>query len=130
MGHAGSGTPWPTAAVSSGLWASRGPWALCRQCLAAGAPLDSRREALPVDGCRGCVLRVGPSGLAGVVGPGVRGQASVNPKAETVEELQGRRKALHMGMLKLAREDLSLTLHAGLDAFAVPTPFSRAPTPQ
>ncbi len=35
-------------------------------------------------------------------------QASVNPKAETVEELQMRRKALHMGMCKLLREDLSL----------------------
>ncbi len=38
----------------------------------------------------------------------VRGQASVNPKAETVEELQRRRKALHMGMCKLLREDLSI----------------------
>jgi hypothetical protein len=46
-------------------------------------------------------------------------QASVNPKAETVEELQGRRKGLHMGMLKLAREDLALTLQAGIDAFTV-----------
>jgi hypothetical protein len=46
-------------------------------------------------------------------------QASVNPKAETVEELLGRRKALHMGMLKLAREDLTLTLQAGIDAYAV-----------
>jgi hypothetical protein len=35
-------------------------------------------------------------------------QASVNPKAETVEELQGRRKALHLGMCKLLREDLAL----------------------
>jgi hypothetical protein len=43
----------------------------------------------------------------------------VNPKAETVEELLGRRKALHMGMLKLAREDLTLTLQAGIDAYAV-----------
>jgi hypothetical protein len=32
----------------------------------------------------------------------------VNPKAETVEELQGRRKALHLGMCKLLREDLAL----------------------
>ena len=36
------------------------------------------------------------------------GQASVNPKAETVEELKGRRKALHLGMCKLLREDLAL----------------------
>ncbi len=43
----------------------------------------------------------------------------MNPKAETVEELQGRRKGLHMGMLKLAREDLALTLQAGIDAFTV-----------
>ena len=35
-------------------------------------------------------------------------QASVNPKAETVEELKGRRKALHLGMCKLLREDLAL----------------------
>jgi hypothetical protein len=35
-------------------------------------------------------------------------QASVNPKAKTVEELQGRRKTLHMGMCKLLREDLVL----------------------
>ena len=32
----------------------------------------------------------------------------MNPKAETVEELQGRRKALHLGMCKLLREDLAL----------------------
>ena len=32
----------------------------------------------------------------------------MNPKAETVEELQRRRKALHMGMCKLLREDLSI----------------------
>jgi hypothetical protein len=50
----------------------------------------------------------------------------VNPKAETVEELQGRRKALHMGMLKLAREDLNLTLQAAQDSFQVfdPPPHS------
>jgi hypothetical protein len=46
-------------------------------------------------------------------------QASVNPKAETVEELQGRRKALHMGMLKLAREDLALALQAAINASVV-----------
>ncbi len=56
-------------------------------------------------------------------------QASVNPKAETVEELQGRRKHLHMGMLKLAREDLALLLQAGIGDFTVrarpspPLPF-------
>ena len=33
-------------------------------------------------------------------------QASVNPKAETCEDLQSRRKRLHVGMCKLAREDL------------------------
>lgn len=31
----------------------------------------------------------------------------MNPKAETVEELQGRRKRLHLGMCKLLREDLA-----------------------
>ncbi len=49
-------------------------------------------------------------------------QASVNPKAETVEELQGRRKALHMGMLKLAREDLALALQAEHDSSVVLPP--------
>jgi hypothetical protein len=34
-------------------------------------------------------------------------QASVNPKAESCEELESRRKRLHMGMIKLAREDLA-----------------------
>jgi hypothetical protein len=43
----------------------------------------------------------------------------VNPKAETVEELQGRRKGLHLGMIKLAREDLALCLQAGIDAHTV-----------
>ncbi len=47
----------------------------------------------------------------------------MNPKAETVEELLARRKNLHMGMVKLAREDLSLTLQAGLDTHAVTHPF-------
>ncbi len=50
------------------------------------------------------------------------GQASVNPKAETVEELQARRKNLHIGMIKLAREDLSLTLQAALDTHKVTPP--------
>jgi hypothetical protein len=45
----------------------------------------------------------------------------VNPKVETVEELQGRRKNLHMGMLKLAREDLVRELTTAHDAFLVPT---------
>ncbi len=55
-----------------------------------------------------------------------RWQASVNPKAETVEELQGRRKALHVGMMKLVREDLSLLLQAGIDAHTV---LARPPRP-
>ncbi len=46
-------------------------------------------------------------------------QASVNPKAETVEELLARRKNLHMGMLKLAKEDLALILQARIDGYAV-----------
>ena len=50
---------------------------------------------------------------------GRMGQASVNPKAETVEELQRRRKHLHMGMLKLAREDLSLALQAAYNTHLV-----------
>ena len=36
----------------------------------------------------------------------VRRQASVSPKADTVEELQCRRKRLHVGMAKLAYDDL------------------------
>ncbi len=47
------------------------------------------------------------------------GQASVNPKAETVEELLARRKNLHIGMVKLAREDLSLYLQANIDTHKV-----------
>ena len=35
-------------------------------------------------------------------------QASVNPKAETCNDLQRRRKKLHVGMCKLLRDDLSL----------------------
>ncbi len=50
----------------------------------------------------------------------------MNPKAETVEELLARRKNLHMGMLKLAKEDLTLTLQAAIDAFTVLLPFSSA----
>jgi hypothetical protein len=47
-------------------------------------------------------VSAGGRGRAGGEGVGVGGlQASVNPKAETVEELQGRRKALHLGMCKL-----------------------------
>ena len=38
----------------------------------------------------------------------------MNPKAETVEELQSRRKNLHMGMCKLLREDLALTAESKL----------------
>ena len=50
------------------------------------------------------------------------GQASVNPKADTVEELQGRRKALHLGMHKLAQQDLALALQAEQAAYEVPPP--------
>ncbi len=46
----------------------------------------------------------------------------MNPKAETVEELLARRKNLHLGMLKLAREDLALGLQAAIDAYMVPPP--------
>ena len=53
---------------------------------------------------------------------GIGGQASVNPKVETVEELQGRRKTLHMGMFKLAREDLALSLQGAYGAFLVRPP--------
>ena len=54
----------------------------------------------------------------------------MNPKAETVEELQERRKNLHMGMLKLAREDLALTLQNAINAFKVPpSPLHFLPKP-
>ena len=55
-------------------------------------------------------------------------QASVNPKAETVEELLSRRKNLHLGMLKLAQEDLAIHLQAGIDACKVPRATTRAST--
>ena len=32
----------------------------------------------------------------------------MNAKAETAEDLQGRRKRLHVGMCKLVREDISV----------------------
>ncbi len=44
-------------------------------------------------------------------------QASVNPKAETVEELQSRRKNLHMGMCELLRQDLFREADSQLLAF-------------
>ncbi len=53
----------------------------------------------------------------------------MNPKAETVEELQGRRKALHLGMIKLAREDLALRLQAAMDSHTVLSPRHAAPLP-
>ena len=74
-----------------------------------GAPVRSAGDR---GGCEG-------GGVWGVWGVG---QASLNPKVETVEELQSRRKNLHMGMVKLARQDLSLTLQAALDAFLVTQP--------
>ncbi len=49
-------------------------------------------------------------------------QASVNPKAETVEELQSRRKRLHLGMVKLAREDLERLALQTVDDFKVTSP--------
>jgi hypothetical protein len=72
--------------------------------------------------CVCCAVRA-----AGGVAPewvywGWGGQASVNPKAETVEELLGRRKNLHLGMMKLAREDLALLLQAAHDASVVISP--------
>jgi hypothetical protein len=42
-------------------------------------------------------------------------QASINPKIETVEELEQRRKRLHLGMCKLLQEDLSLYLSQAND---------------
>jgi hypothetical protein len=38
------------------------------------------------------------------------GQASINPKVETVDELVERRKRLHLGMCKLLQEALSVEL--------------------
>ena len=43
----------------------------------------------------------------------------MNPKAETVEDLQGRRKRLHVGMCKLAREDLERTVRQAEEGFQV-----------
>ena len=53
-------------------------------------------------------------------------QASVNPKAETVEELQSRRKNLHMGMCKLLREDISIQAEAELTESSAPADTKRA----
>jgi hypothetical protein len=49
---------------------------------------------------------------------GASGQASVNSKLETVEELQGRRMKLHLGMLKLTREDLFLCMQEKLQVLS------------
>ncbi len=46
-------------------------------------------------------------------------QASVNPKAETCEDLKSRRKRLHVGMCKLALEDLEWLVKQKDDAFKV-----------
>ena len=43
----------------------------------------------------------------------------MNPKASTVEELKGRRKALHMGMCKLLREDMLLKLKSVFEVCAL-----------
>ncbi len=50
---------------------------------------------------------------------GLRAQAGINAKAETVDDLQGRRKRLHIGMCKLAREDLSVRIDLTLADFKV-----------
>jgi hypothetical protein len=46
-------------------------------------------------------------------------QASVNPKAESCEDLKSRRKRLHVGMCKLAREDLERLLQQNASEFKV-----------
>jgi hypothetical protein len=46
-------------------------------------------------------------------------QASVNPKAESCEELESRRKRLHVGMCKLAREDLERQVKQNESGFKV-----------
>ena len=38
----------------------------------------------------------------------IGGQASVNSKVETVEDLRDRRRRLHVGMCKLVKEDVAL----------------------
>ena len=78
-------------------------------------------------GVRVCrAVRAAGCGAPGWVFWGWGGQASVNPKAETVEELLGRRKNLHLGMMKLAREDLALLLQAAHDASVVTCPSPRS----
>ena len=53
----------------------------------------------------------------------------MNPRAETVEELKSRRKRLHMGMVKLAREDLERQTQQAEAAFqARPRSLPRACT--
>ena len=57
----------------------------------------------------------------------------MNSKVETVEELKGRRKTLHLGMLKLAQEDLALALQANHAAHQVrrsPPPLSCRAAPR
>jgi hypothetical protein len=56
-------------------------------------------------------------------------QASVNPKAEVVEELKSRRKRLHSGMVKLAREDLERNTLQAETAFKVRSSIERPARP-
>ena len=37
----------------------------------------------------------------------MKGQASLNPNIDTVDDLVGRRKVLHLGMCNLLRDDLT-----------------------
>ncbi len=49
----------------------------------------------------------------------------MNPRAETVEELKTRLKRLHMGMVKLAREDLERSILKTEFAFKVSSSVER-----
>jgi hypothetical protein len=66
---------------------------------------------------RDCVLPADPGGYGGA--DHCWEQASLDPKMQTVEDLEVRRKAQHMGMLKFAKQELSLSLMAGRNAFEV-----------
>jgi hypothetical protein len=64
--------------------------------------------------CFFCPVKLGASGLRLSLL-----QASVNPKAESCEDLKSRRMRLHVGMGKLAFEDLERLLKQKEGAFKV-----------
>ena len=78
-------------------------------------PSTARGEAL-----LSCITSLSPLLVyCQVLSVGASGQASVNSKLETVEELQARRMKLHLGMLKITREGLFLCMQEKLQVVCI-----------